>query len=646
MELHDQTPAPNEEMKPQSVAAEAADATVNAIEEANTDATLTAEDQLAAITAELPDEEAVAADLTAVEAPAAPLTKDDILARLRQLADNDAADLTTEEMGRIKQQFYQLKNEETRASRDSFIAEGGDPEAFEPALDPQEETFKELFNIVKEKKAEMRARLDAEREANLKVKREIITELNAISTDADNVNRQYNRAKELQAQFLTVGEVPPTEASAVWKEYQEARERFYDQLKINKELRDYDFKKNLSEKQLLCEQAEKLSDEPDVITAFRRLQELHDKWREIGPVSKDLREELWMRFKDASAAVNKRYQAYFEERKAKETANEEAKTRLCEQVEALDFSGLKTYAAWDAMTKQIMELQAQWKEIGFASRKANNALFQRFRQTCDRFFTAKGEFFKEMKDTLAQNLARKTALCERAEALKDSTDWRKTTDEMVALQKEWKTIGAVAKKHSDAVWTRFMAACDAFFDHKKEVTGSQRATEQGNLKAKTAIIDELKALMADDAPADTDKPAMQARLREMRDRWQAIGHVPFRIKDVIYDEFRQLLRDVEKKYDLRDVRARREAFQANVAEMSSQPGRLNRERDRLVRTLEAKRSDLATYSNNLGFLSSKSKAGESMMREMERRMERLREEIAGLEEKIRMVDATDSEAKA
>lgn len=646
MELHDQTLAPNEEMKPQSVAAEAADATVNAIEEANTDATLTAEDQLAAITAELPDEEAVAADLTAVEAPAAPLTKDEILARLRQLADNDAADLTTEEMGRIKQQFYQLKNEETRASRDSFIAEGGDPEAFEPALDPQEETFKELFNIVKEKKAEMRARLDAEREANLKVKREIITELNAISTDADNVNRQYNRAKELQAQFLTVGEVPPTEASAVWKEYQEARERFYDQLKINKELRDYDFKKNLSEKQLLCEQAEKLSDEPDVITAFRRLQELHDKWREIGPVSKDLREELWMRFKDASAAVNKRYQAYFEERKAKETANEEAKTRLCEQVEALDFSGLKTYAAWDAMTKQIMELQAQWKEIGFASRKANNALFQRFRQTCDRFFTAKGEFFKEMKDTLAQNLARKTALCERAEALKDSTDWRKTTDEMVALQKEWKTIGAVAKKYSDAVWTRFMAACDAFFDHKKEVTGSQRATEQGNLKAKTAIIDELKALMADDAPADTDKPAMQARLREMRDRWQAIGHVPFRIKDVIYDEFRQLLRDVEKKYDLRDVRARREAFQANVAEMSSQPGRLNRERDRLVRTLEAKRSDLATYSNNLGFLSSKSKAGESMMREMERRMERLREEIAELEEKIRMVDATDSEAKA
>ena len=646
MELHDQTLAPNEEMKPQSVAAEAADATVNAVEEANTDATLTAEDQLAAITAELPDEEAVAADLTAVEAPAAPLTKDDILARLKQLADNDAADLTTEEMGRIKQQFYQLKNEETRASRDSFIAEGGDPEAFEPALDPQEETFKELFNIVKEKKAEMRARLDAEREANLKVKRDIIAELTAISTDADNVNRQYNRAKELQAQFLTVGEVPPTEASAVWKEYQEARERFYDQLKINKELRDYDFKKNLSEKQLLCEQAEKLSDEPDVITAFRRLQELHDKWREIGPVSKDLREELWMRFKDASAAVNKRYQAYFEERKAKETANEEAKTRLCEQVEALDFSGLKTYAAWDAMTKQIMEIQAQWKEIGFASRKANNALFQRFRQTCDRFFTAKGEFFKEMKDTLAQNLARKTALCERAEALKDSTDWRKTTDEMVALQKEWKTIGAVAKKHSDAVWTRFMAACDVFFDHKKEVTGSQRATEQGNLKAKTAIIDELKALMAEDAPADTDKPAMQARLREMRDRWQAIGHVPFRIKDVIYDEFRQLLRDVEKKYDLRDVRARREAFQANVAEMSSQPGRLNRERDRLVRTLEAKRSDLATYSNNLGFLSSKSKAGESMMREMERRMERLREEIAGLEEKIRMVDATDSEAKA
>lgn len=636
MELHDQSPAPEKEVTTAVEATQASEAPKT--ESAEPAAEVAVEDLESEAIAEEAEEQAHQAD----EDPAVVLTKDAIIERLRNLAENDAADITAEELGRIKQQFYQLKTEEQRAARESFIAEGGDPEAFEPVLDPLEETFKQLFTVVKEKKAELRARQDAEREANLKVKREIIAELSAMSTDADNVNRHYARAKELQAQFLTVGEVPPTEASNVWKEYQEARERFYDQLKVNKELRDYDFKKNLAQKQLLCEQAELLNGETDVIVAFRRLQDLHDKWREIGPVSKELREELWTRFKDASALVNKRYQAYFEERKARELANEQAKEALCERVEALDFEPIKTYADWDNMTKIIMEAQADWKKIGFASRKANNALFTRFRAVCDRFFTLKSDFFKQMKETQADNLARKTALAERAEALKDSTDWRKTTDELVALQKEWRTIGAVPKKQSDAVWRRFMDACDAFFDAKKAATGSQRSAEQANLQAKQAIIDELRVIMGDNYDGDTSRNTLTDKLAELRGRWQEIGHVPFKLKDVIYDEFRQLLRDVEKKYDLRQTRARRAEFEANVAGMAGNPGKLNRERDRLVRALEAKRADLATYSNNLGFLSFKSKGGESMLREMERRMERLRDEIKSLEEKIELVDKTET----
>jgi len=568
----------------------------------------------------------------------APATREAIISRLQELVAVDTCDITAEEMGRIKQQFYSLKNEELRQQREAFIAEGGDADSWSPALDPLEETFKELFNVVKEKKAELRRRQDEEREANLAEKRRIIAELAAMSTDTDNVNRRYNEAKELQERFLTIGEVPATEASAVWKEYQDAREHFYDQLKVNKELRDYDFKKNLAEKQLICGQAEALNAEPDVIVAFRRLQELHDKWREVGPVSKELREDLWTRFKDASAAVNKRYQAYFEERKARETANEEAKTALCEKVEALDFSSLKTYAAWDEMTKEIMQAQADWKLIGFASRKANNALFARFRAVCDRFFAEKGAFFKQMKDTLAENLAKKSALADRAEALMDSTDWRRTTDELVALQKEWKQIGAVPKKHSDAVWQRFMKACDTFFDRKKQNTGGIRSAEQANLAAKQEILARLREMSGDDAP-DMERKAVADELRTLRDKWQEIGHVPFKLKDKIYDEYRQLLRDVEKRHDVRGTAARRAEFEAGVESMSGDPGKLNRERDRLVRVLEARRSDLQTYENNLGFLSSKSKAGESMMREMERRMERLKEEIESLSQKIKVIDS-------
>ncbi|MDE6309322.1 MAG: DUF349 domain-containing protein, partial [Muribaculaceae bacterium] len=409
---------------------------------------------------------------------------------------------------------------------------------------------------------------------------------------------------------------------------------FYDQLKINKDLRDYDFRKNLDAKQLLCQQAEELVEESDVVLAFKRLQELHDKWRETGPVAKEMREDIWTRFKDASAAINKKYQAYFEERKARERENELAKTALCERIEALDFSDLRSYTAWEAMTQEILKAQNEWKQLGFASRKLNNELFNRFRATCDKFFTAKAEYFKSMKDELAQNLAKKTQLCERAEALKDSTDWRATTDALVELQKEWKTIGTVAKKYSDTVWHRFQQACDYFFEQKKKATSGARQTEQANLKAKKEIIAKLREI----DPETADRAEAVKLVRELQQQWQGIGHVPFREKDKVYEAYRELTNKLFRALDMRQSRDSMERFETMLNDMGGDEIKMLRERERMLRAYEQRKSELKTYENNLGFFNSKSKSGDSMVREMERKMERIREDLKVLEEKIKVID--------
>lgn len=374
-----------------------------------------------------------------------PVRMDDVMNRLRELAASDGEIITTDEIGRLKQQFYSLVNESMAVQRDEFIAAGNDPEAFNPVPVAEEPEFKDLMAKVKEVKALYRERVEAEQLRNLERKNAIISELMSMADDTDNVNRHYPRAKELQVEFKEIGEVPQQNTTQIWKSFQEAVEHFYDQWKVNKELRDYDFKKNLSEKQLLIDEAKALTTEEDVVIAFRRLQELHEKWRETGPVAKEIREEIWQEFKDASAEINKRYQAFFEERKQREQANEAAKTALCERIEAITPDTLTSYSAWNKATETIMEAQKEWKTLGYASRKANNQLFSRFRATCDAFFAAKGEFFKTMKNNLAENLAAKTKLCEQAEALAASTEWRKTSDELVELQKKWRSIGAVPK---------------------------------------------------------------------------------------------------------------------------------------------------------------------------------------------------------
>ena len=521
---------------------------------------------------------------------------------------------------------------EQEAELTAHLADGKDAESFIPALDPAEEEFKSLMNTVRERKAAQAAAEEEERNNNLTRKLALIEELNTISADTDNVNRAFPRVKEIQAEFKEIGEVPATEATELWKNYQGAVEQFYDQLKVNKDLRDYDFRKNLELKTLLCEEAEKLNEEEDIVLAFKRLQNLHDEWRQTGPVAKEVREEIWARFKDASTLVNKKYQGFFEERKARELENEKAKTEICERVEALDFSSLKTYAAWDEMTKQILAAQEDWKKLGFASRKTNNQLFSRFRSVCDKFFTLKAEHYREMKEELAANLARKTALCEKAEALKDSTDWKKTADELVRLQKEWKTIGTVPKKHSDSIWHRFQTACDAFFESRKANLNESRAAEQVNLKAKREIIAALKEI-----PLDSNRAETMPKVKELQAKWQTIGHVPMREKDKLYDEYRAACDALYNRLG-RD-RGGRSRFEDVINEMGADQQKLYRERERILRAFEIKRNELKTYENNLGFLSSKSKSGDSMVREMERRIQRIKDDLASIEEKIKLIDS-------
>ena len=564
-----------------------------------------------------------------------PATKESILAALKLLSEKEPAEITNEEVSRLKQQFYAIRNEEQRNEREAFVEAGNQPEAFQPTTDETEEAFKAILATVKEKKAEQRAAIEAEQQKNYERKKEIIDKILEMGSDVDNANRFFQQVRDLQNEFKEIGEVPAPVAADLWKSYQDAVEKFYDQLKINKELRDYDFKKNLSEKELLVAEADKLRAEEDVITAFRRLQELHEQWRSIGPVPKEVREEIWGRFKDISAEINKRYQTFFEERKARERENELAKEALCERIESYEFDKLSTYAAWDEMTKLIIAAQEDWKKIGYASRKSNNALFARFRETCDKFFAAKAEFFRGMKDTLSRNLEKKIALCERAEALKDSTEWRKTADELAALQKEWKTIGAVAKKHSDQVWRRFLAACDYFFEQKKKNNSGTRRTERANLEQKNEIIDKLKAL---DLEALGREEAIKA-VKDLQAEWQSVGHVPFSEKDNIYEAYRAVVNELYQKLDISQRGSRMASFENTINEIGNDENRLYRERERLMRVYEQRRSELQTYENNMGFLSAKSKNAGSMLKDMERRMQRLKDDIADLEKKIAVIDS-------
>lgn len=581
-----------------------------------------------------PEENAETAETTTVAA--APMGKTEIVAALEKISQKDAAEITREEVNRLKVQFFAIRHDELAAEKAEFLAKGNEEAAFAALPDEHEDAFKAALNIIKEKKAELAAAQEAERLINLDKKNAVIDEIDAASEDTDNVHRHLDKVRELQQQFKAIGEVPAPEVSNLWKRYQTATEKFYDQLKVNKDLRDLDFRKNFESKLLICEESERLSEEPDVVVAFRRLQDLHDKWREIGPVAKEQREDIWNRFKDASAVINKKYQAFFEERKAAERANEEAKNALCEQIEAISLDELKSFAAWDEKTKAVLQAQEEWKKLGFASRKTNAALFTRFRSLCDNFFSSKATYFKSVKDDLSENLAKKLTLCEKAEELKDSTDWKKTTDKLIALQNEWKSIGAVPKKQSDAVWTRFRAACDYFFEQKKQTGSDTRRTEQANLKEKKAIIEQLRAITAEGA---ADIAAAKASVRELMGKYQQIGHVPFRDKDKLHDAYRAEVSRLYDELNMSTAKAGMAAFEASVDEMSGDSRELMRQRDKLMRSLEMKRSEIKTFENNLGFFNSRTKSGEAMLNDIQRRISRLRDDQTNIEKKIALIDS-------
>jgi len=561
----------------------------------------------------------------------AAMDKKQLVEVLQNLAQQPVNEVK-EDVVRVRVAFAAIRKEELAKEKEAFIAKGNEEAAFAPAADELEEQFKSLYAEIKEKRAAYNAAQDALKAENLAKKREIISKINEIAEDADNVNRQYSTVQQLQQDFKAIGEVPSENDTEVWKAYQVAVERFYDLLKMNKELRDYDFKKNLEQKQALCAEAEALDEEADIVDAFKKLQQLHTSWREIGPVSKEIREELWTRFKNASAVINKKYQSFFEERKANEKKNAEGKEALCVKIEAISTDNLKTYAAWDEATKAIIGLQEEWKKLGFASRKVNTELFARFRKSCDEFFAKKAEFFKRMKDELAANLAKKIELCEKAEALKDSTEWKKTTDALIALQKEWKTVGPVVKKHSDAVWKRFIAACDAFFEEKKKQNVNVHSVEHENLKQKKDIIAQINSILENKETEDAPN-----KVRELMKKWQEVGHVPYKEKDKVYAEYKAAIDKAFEQLDMKAKKARMANFANSINQMND-TGKVYHERERLVRAYEMKSQELKTYENNLGFFNAQSKSGNSLVKEMERKIANIKEEIAMLEQKIKLID--------
>lgn len=566
---------------------------------------------------------------TAAEKPAEPKTKAEVIEVLKQIVYN-GGNVERTELDHLKMLYYRFHNADVASAREKFIEEGGKAEDFMPAPDMDEENFKAQLSLIREMRNKAAEALEAEKQQNLKRKQEIIERIKALAATPEDADKGYNEVKELQAEWKELKAVPAENATELWKNYQLYTEQFYDQLRLNHEMRAYDFKKNLEIKTHLCEAAEKLADVEDPISAFHQLQKLHQEYRETGPVAKELRDEIWKRFKDASTVINKRHQEHFEAIKAKEEENLAKKTELCQQVEALEFDGLKTYAQWEEMTKQVLAIQAEWKTVGFTPRKVNAEIFERFRMACDRFFQAKTAYFKANREKLNANLTAKNALIEKAEALKDSTDWGATTNKFVELQKEWKAIGPVAHKVSDAIWKRFNDACNYFFEQKNAANAGQRKEEEANLELKKGVIAELEKLV-ENASDDLLKS-----VRELQARWNEIGHVPYSKKEKMYRRYRELC---DKIYDtLHETAGRRrmDNFRKNVADKGG--SELTRERGRLQNALENKKQEIQNYETNLTFFRSSSKKGNSLVADIEKKVERLKEDLNEIVEKIKAVN--------
>lgn len=565
-------------------------------------------------------------------------TKEEVLLRLKEVAQ-DAENANKQELDGLKQTFYKIHNAEIEAAKKTFVENGGAEEEFIAQPSGVEEEFKSLMAAIKEKRSALAAEIEKQKEENLQVKLSIIEELKELVESPNDANKSYNEFKKLQQQWNEVKLVPQAKVNELWKNYQLHVEKFYDILKLNNEFREYDFKKNLEIKTHLCEAAEKLADEQDVVSAFHQLQKLHQEFRDTGPVAKELRDEIWNRFKAASTAVNRRHQQHFEALKETEQHNLDQKTVICEIVEAIEFDQLKTFAAWETKTQEVIALQNKWKTIGFAPQKMNVKIFERFRKACDEFFKKKGEFFKLLKEGMNANLEKKKALCEKAESLKDSTEWKETAEILTKLQKEWKTIGPVSKKYSDAVWKRFITACDYFFEQKGKATSSQRSVEQENLEKKKAIIARLTAI---DETTDADEASKE--VRELMKEWNGIGHVPFKEKDRLYKQYHGLIDQLFDRFNISASNKKLSNFKSSIGNIQSGGSQsLYREREKLVRTYENMKNELQTYENNLGFLTTSSKKGNSLLTEINRKVEKLKSDLELVLQKIKVIDESIKE---
>lgn len=563
------------------------------------------------------------------------LSREELVAHLKQLLTLEI-EAIKDEVEHIKLLFYKKLKADNEESKKAFLESGGEEHDYKPVKDGLDEELKTFLNEYKTKKAALIAKTEADKENNLLQKQHILERMKVLVESNDDVSSHINEFRELQKKWKTIGQVPQEHVNDLWKSYAACQESFWDLIKINNELREYDFKKNLELKTVICEAAERLDEEADVISAFHQLQKLHDEWRETGPVAREFREEIWNRFKAASAVINRKHQGHFDEIRKIEEDNLVAKTALCEKIEAFDFSSLNSYKAWDEATKTIMGWQEEWRTIGFAPRKSNHKIFDRYRAACDAFFNAKAEFYKASKNVLSDNLEKKKALCEQAEKLKDSTDWKETSETLIRLQKEWKTIGPVAKKYSDEVWKRFISACDYFFEQKQKNTSGQRTEELENLTKKKELIAKINEL---DAVADKTPAEVLTTLREYIARWNDTGHVPFRDKDKIYKEYRSAVDKMFEKLNVDANQRRLDTFKTNLKDMSTKgENKLLREREKLMRAYEHLKSEIATYENNIGFLTSTNKKGSGLIKEMERKIEALKEEAALIEQKITLIE--------
>ncbi|MEJ8768963.1 DUF349 domain-containing protein [Prevotella sp. HCN-7019] len=564
-------------------------------------------------------------------------TKKEILARLKEIVANKEFS-NKEEIDHLKTSFYKIHIAEREARLKEYLNDGGDPEKYQIVPDEDENIFKAEMAVIRENRTKIFQQQEAEKQENLEKKLEIINKIKAMATSPEQANKSYAEFKELQQQWKEIKAVPANKASELWRSYQLYVEQFYDLLKLNIEAREYDFKKNLELKTKLCESAEKLAEEQDVISAFHQLQELHQQYREIGPVAKDLRESIWTRFKAASTVINKRHQQHFESLRAKEEDNLARKTELCEKAEAIAKEENKGASDWEKHTKEIIALQAEWKTIGFAPQKMNVKIFERFRGTCDDFFGRKAAFFKELKESFAANVEKKKALIEKARSMSDSTDWKSTGDKFIALQKEWKTIGSVPKKIGDQLWNDFLEACNKFFAARNAANAGVHNEERANLEKKRSIIAKLRDFTTEGVEN------VQEKIQQLVEEYNSVGHVPYKEKDNVYNEYHAVLDKLYKELNISSTRRKLDNFKTNLKNVAKRgEDALDNERGRLMRRYDQLRQEIQTYENNLGFLTASSKKGNSLVDEMNRKVQKLKDDMELVKQKIKAIDAEQAD---